>query len=172
MKSLSKYRELWLAAAIALRVAAVATRFPAFATPARLLAVFNDYTILIILALGQMTVILTRSIDLSMASNLAFTGMVIAMLNAAYPSIPVPLLIVLAMVIGSLLGSWTPPRKPGRSSCWWVIRSSCSRSRPGRHSEQFRNASAMPHSKRYSVSVKADSAKHRWPLGRTTPRLA
>ncbi|MCB1452432.1 MAG: ABC transporter permease, partial [Rhizobiaceae bacterium] len=106
MKSLSKYRELWLAAAIALLVAAVATRFPAFATPARLLAVFNDYTILIILALGQMTVILTRSIDLSMASNLAFTGMVIAMLNAAYPSIPVPLLIVLAMVIGSLLGSF------------------------------------------------------------------
>lgn len=106
MKSLAKYRELWLAGAIALLVLAVATRFPAFATPTRLLAVFNDYTILIILALGQMAVILTRSIDLSMASNLAFTGMVVAMTNAAYPAIPVPLLIVMAMAIGSLLGAF------------------------------------------------------------------
>ena len=37
-----------------------------------------------------MAVILTRSIDLSMASNLAFTGMVVAMLNAAYPELPMP----------------------------------------------------------------------------------
>ncbi|MBO6719790.1 MAG: ABC transporter permease [Rhizobiaceae bacterium] len=106
MKSLTKYREIWLAAAIALLVAAVAIRFPAFATPSRLLTVFNDYTILIILALGQMTVILTRSIDLSMAANLAFTGMVIAMTNAAYPAIPIPMLIIMAMAIGSLLGAF------------------------------------------------------------------
>ena len=43
-----------------------------------------------ILALGQMVVILTRSIDLSMAANLAFTGMVVAMINAAYPGLPDP----------------------------------------------------------------------------------
>ena len=46
--------------------------------PAIWRTVFNDTSILIILALGQMVVILTRSIDLSMASNLAFTGMVVA----------------------------------------------------------------------------------------------
>ena len=44
--------------------------------PGNLGDVFNDTSILIILALGQMAVILTRSIDLSMAANLAFTGMV------------------------------------------------------------------------------------------------
>ena len=105
MKALFRQRELWLAGVIALLVAAVALRFPAFAAPQRLLAVFNDYSILIILALGQMAVILTRSIDLSMASNLAFTGMVIAMANAAWPSVPVPLLILAAMAIGAALGS-------------------------------------------------------------------
>jgi rhamnose transport system permease protein len=47
---------------------------------------FNDTSILMMLALGQMVVILTRSIDLSMASNLCFTGMVVAMLNAAHPA--------------------------------------------------------------------------------------
>lgn len=104
--SLARQREIWLAVAIALLVAAVATRFPAFARPANLLSVFNDYSILIILALGQMTVILTRSIDLSMAANLAFTGMVVAMTNAAYPGIPIPLLIVMAMAIGTALGAF------------------------------------------------------------------
>lgn len=105
MKSLLRHRELWLASAIVVLVVAVALRFPAFATPSRMLAVFNDYSILIILALGQMVVILTRSIDLSMASNLAFTGMVIAMTNAAHPAIPIEALIVLAMAIGAALGS-------------------------------------------------------------------
>ena len=53
-----------------------------------------------------MAVILTRSIDLSMASNLAFTGMVVAMINAAFPGFPIPLLIVLAMAIGAALGAF------------------------------------------------------------------
>ncbi|STS87359.1 L-rhamnose ABC transporter, transmembrane component 2 [Klebsiella variicola] len=35
---------------------------------------FNDTAILIILALGQMMVLLTKGIDLSMAANLALTG--------------------------------------------------------------------------------------------------
>lgn len=106
MRSLAKHREIWLAAAIALLVAAVAMRFPAFARPGNLLTVFNDYSILVILALGQMAVILTRSIDLSMAANLAFTGMTVALVNVAYPGIPVPLLIVLAIAIGAALGAF------------------------------------------------------------------
>ncbi len=105
MKSLAKHREIWLLAAIAALVALISIRFPAFARPGNLATVFNDTSILIILALGQMAVILTRSIDLSMASNLAFTGMVVAMTNAAFPGIPIPLLIVMAMVVGTALGA-------------------------------------------------------------------
>lgn len=51
-----------------------------------------------------MVVILTRSIDLSMASNLAFTGMAVAMTNAAFPGVPVMLLVVMALAIGAALG--------------------------------------------------------------------
>ena len=57
-------------------------------------------SILIILALGQMAVILTRCIDLSMAANLALCGMVAAMINAAFPELPIPL-VVLAVVIAA-----------------------------------------------------------------------
>ena len=66
---------------------------PGFATPANLGNVFNDTSILIMLALGQMAVILTKCIDLSVAANLALTGMVVAMLNAAFPGVPVVALI-------------------------------------------------------------------------------
>ena len=68
MSALAKNRELWLVAAIALLVAVITLRFPAFARPQNLAAVFNDTSILMILDLGQMAVILTLSIDLSMAS--------------------------------------------------------------------------------------------------------
>ena len=74
----------------------------AFATPRNLANVFNDTSLLLILALGQMVVILTRSIDLSMASNLCFSGMAAAMLNAAHPNIPILLIILIAVFVGTL----------------------------------------------------------------------
>jgi rhamnose transport system permease protein len=51
-----------------------------------------------------MMVILTRCIDLSIAANLALSGMVVAMINAAAPGVPVPALIVLAVLSGAGLG--------------------------------------------------------------------
>lgn len=105
MKPIKLSRDTLLALALIALVGLVYLRFPAFATPKSLLSVFNDTSILIILALGQMAVILTRCIDLSMASNLALVGMCTAMLNSAVPSIPIPLLVILAMFLGALLGS-------------------------------------------------------------------
>jgi len=102
---LLRSREILLAAAILALVALIASRFPGFVAPGNLANVFNDTAILIILALGQMMVILTRCIDLSIAANLALCGMVVAMLNAAMPGIPVPALIALAILIGTALGA-------------------------------------------------------------------
>jgi rhamnose transport system permease protein len=105
MNALLKNREIWLLAAILLLIGVISTRYGAFASPRNLANVFNDTSILMILALGQMVVILTRSIDLSMASNLAFTGMVVAMINAAFPAGPVPLLMLIAAGVGLALGA-------------------------------------------------------------------
>jgi rhamnose transport system permease protein len=105
MQRLLKNRELLLALIILVMIAGFATRAAGFASPANLASIFNDTSILIILALGQMTVILTKSIDLSVAANLAFTGMAVAMLDAAYPGLPLALLIVLAIGIGAALGA-------------------------------------------------------------------
>ncbi|QLL60575.1 ABC transporter permease [Sinorhizobium mexicanum] len=104
MAKLLKNREILLVVAIVALVGLIALRFPAFVTPASFARVYNDTSILIILALGQMAVILTRCIDLSMAANLALSGMVAAMLNTAFPGLPIPLVILVAMALGGLLG--------------------------------------------------------------------
>ena len=105
MSRLVRTREVWLLLAIVAMIGAITLRTPSFATPGNLLGIFNNTAILIILALGQMVVIITRSIDLSMASNLALSGMVVALINAAYPEIPVPVLMAMAAVCGLALGS-------------------------------------------------------------------
>jgi rhamnose transport system permease protein len=102
---LVRIREIWLALGIAAMIVLVSLRAPNFAAPANLADIFNNTAILMILALGQMAVILTRSIDLSMAANLALSGMIVALINSTMPWVPVPLLIVLAPICGLALGA-------------------------------------------------------------------
>ncbi|MDE1992005.1 MAG: ABC transporter permease [Rhizobiaceae bacterium] len=105
MPRILKRRETLLFIIIIVMIAGFAMRAAGFAEPANLANIFNDTSILIILALAQMTVILTKSIDLSVAANLAFTGMAVAMLNAAYPDLPLIVLVVTAIVMGAVLGA-------------------------------------------------------------------
>lgn len=101
--SLLKSREALLALAILVLLALIATRFPAFIAPANLAGVFNDTAPLIILALGQMIVILTKCIDLSVAANLALCGMVAALMNGA--GVPLPLILLAVIALGAVLGT-------------------------------------------------------------------
>lgn len=100
-----KSRETILFAAILGLLVVVALRFPAFVAPANLVAVFTDTSPLMILAVGQMAVILTRCIDLSVAANLALTGMVCAMINVAAPDLPVAVILMVSLVMGAMLGA-------------------------------------------------------------------
>ncbi len=105
MRRLFRIREFWLAIGIVAMIGLISLRAPSFAEPANLLDLFNDYSILIILALGQMAVILTRSIDLSIAANTALTGMIVALVNHHAPGIPVVLLIAASPLIGLCFGA-------------------------------------------------------------------
>ena len=98
-----KNREVLLALAILLLVGLVAVRFPAFVLPVNLAGVFNDTSPLILLAIGQMIVILTKCIDLSVAATLALCGMVAALLNGT--GVPLALILVLAIALGAALGA-------------------------------------------------------------------
>ncbi|MBS1302719.1 ABC transporter permease [Loktanella sp. SALINAS62] len=97
-------REALLFAAIVALCLLIATRFAGFVAPSNLLRVFNDTSPLILLAIGQMIVILTKCIDLSVAANLALSGMCVAMLNLAYPDLPVAVIVMVAIGLGALMG--------------------------------------------------------------------
>ena len=84
---------------------AVTVAFPGFAAPGNLAAVLNDTSILILLAIGQMLVIVTRGIDLSVAANLALSGMIVALFNRSFPEYGLLPIVGIALLSGTLLGA-------------------------------------------------------------------
>ena len=102
---LLRHRDAALAMIIAALVAAIGLRAPVFVTPQSLIGVLTDTSFLFMLTLAQMAVILTRGIDLSVAANLALTGMMVALASRAAPGLPVAGVIVLAVALGAALGA-------------------------------------------------------------------
>jgi rhamnose transport system permease protein len=100
------HRDVSLGLLVLLCVGAVSLAFPQFATPRNLVEVLDDSSILILLALGQMLVILTRGIDLSVAANLALCGMIVALFNGSYPEAGLLPVLLIAVVSGALLGAF------------------------------------------------------------------
>lgn len=104
MKRIAASREFLLLVVIGLLLGLTSMRFPGFAAPSNLADVFTDTSPLILLAIGQTIVILTRCIDLSVAANLALTGMAVSMINLASPDLPIVLILLIATGLGAFLG--------------------------------------------------------------------
>ncbi len=102
----STRRDLAFAVLTLVLFLAVTFAFPGFATPRNLAGLLDDTAILIMLALGQMLVILVRGIDLSIAANLALCGMIAAVFDRAFPGAGVAPVLALTLVSGALLGAF------------------------------------------------------------------
>lgn len=105
MQSLLRRRETALALIVAVLLGAIAVRAPVFLAASNLDGLLNDGAILAIMALAQMLALLTRGIDLSIAANMALTGMLAALLSKAHPDLWVGLTIALSLVLGLVLGA-------------------------------------------------------------------
>ncbi|MEF2072476.1 ABC transporter permease [Consotaella aegiceratis] len=105
MQRLIQQREFLLAVIIAAIVALITLRAPVFLSPASVDTIITDSGILAMVALAQMLAIMTRGIDLSVASNIALTGMVTALLSKAFPEMPVYQTLAVAIGLGMLLGA-------------------------------------------------------------------
>ncbi|MFP5392949.1 MAG: ABC transporter permease, partial [Gammaproteobacteria bacterium] len=99
-----KKRETLLAVLIVALIGLVGMRAPVFVSASSLGNLLTDGTLLVMLALTQMFVIITRGIDLSVASNLALSGMVAALLGAHNPGLPLALIMLAACATGLGLG--------------------------------------------------------------------
>jgi len=105
LRRLSKNRDAGLTFLTAMLFGVVTFKLPQFASLQSLHGILDDTAILVLLALAQMFVILTRGVDLSVAANVALTGMIAALLNQAHPNVPVVAIVLVSILCGTLLGA-------------------------------------------------------------------
>lgn len=105
MKELLRRRETPLAVILVLLVVGVSSAQPQFLSPGNLQSILLWLPLITLVALGQMCVILTRGIDVSVGSTLGLSGMLTAMLLRDNPSLNLYLAAGLAILFGAVLGA-------------------------------------------------------------------
>src|SRR6476661_2068980 len=104
MQAVVRFREAGIIVFILLLSAVVTLRNPAFLTADNLRDILLNISILVIVALGQTMVIITRGIDLSVGSMIGLTAMMVSFTVVAFPGMPSMFAIPLGMAIGAVLG--------------------------------------------------------------------
>ena len=105
MRDLLKKRDFSLFLTIIFIVIIVSLRTPRFLAADNAIVILEAAAILMMVAIGQLMVIVTAGIDLSVGSVLALTGMSVALLNQYHPGIPISAIVLISIAIGFLLGS-------------------------------------------------------------------
>ncbi len=103
--TIAQFRELALLGFVGLLIVVIGLQSPSFLTLTNFRDILLDISILAMIALAQGVTIITRGIDLSVASILALTAMMVSFLIRAYPETPVILTVLLGIGIGGVLGS-------------------------------------------------------------------
>lgn len=103
--TLVRFRELSIILFILLLVVVVAIDTPAFLTTDNFRNILLNISILVIVALGQTMVIITRGIDLSVSSMIGLIAMMVSFTVVAFPAVSPALAILLGMFLGVILGS-------------------------------------------------------------------
>lgn len=105
IQALVKYREAGIVLSLLMLTLIVGLRNPAFLSITNFRDIVLNISILLMVALGQSMVIITRGIDLSVGSMIGLTAMMVAFVMAAFPTLPPLLMIPLGMALGAALGS-------------------------------------------------------------------
>jgi rhamnose transport system permease protein len=102
---LANVREMGIVLVILVLIPLIGLRNPNFLTASNFRDILLDISILSIVAIGQMMVILTASIDLSVGSVVGLVAMVIGLLVRDNPGIPMAVTVLLGTLLGLVLGS-------------------------------------------------------------------
>ncbi len=106
VQAVVKFREVGILVFILVLGAMITLRNPAFLTPENFRDILLNISILIIVALGQSMVIITRGIDLSVGSIIGLTAMMVSYFIVAYPGLPPVVALPLGMALGAALGAF------------------------------------------------------------------
>ena len=104
--TLARFREVGISIFIVLLILVVSLRSPNFLTPDNFQDILLNISILVIVALAQTMVIITRCIDLSVGSMVGLVAMMVSFVIKENPEMSMLLAILLGMALGSVLGSF------------------------------------------------------------------
>lgn len=105
LRLLARIREAGLLIALAAIVVIVTVQAPRFLQISNLRQILLSVSILAIVAVGQTLVVLTRNVDLSVASSVGLVAYVVRDLLRDHPDIGIPAAIAAGLLIGALLGA-------------------------------------------------------------------
>lgn len=104
---LAAYREAGIVALLMALVAGVSLAEPTFFSARTLNQVLLWAPLLVVVGVGQMMVIITRGIDVSVGSTLGLTGILVGMAFRDYPQVVSPAVgVALSVAIGAVLGAF------------------------------------------------------------------
>lgn len=103
--SFIRLREIPVSVTLVILVVGTYLINPRFLTGQSVKDLLLNSTIVLMLAVGQAVVIITRNVDLSVGSILGISGFLTGTLFATFPGIPIPLVFLAGIVMGILLGA-------------------------------------------------------------------
>jgi rhamnose transport system permease protein len=102
---LMRFREVGIFLFTLLLIAVVSVLSPQFLSVANFRDILLNISILAIVGLGQMMVIITQGIDLSVGSMIGLVAMMVSFMIVAFPDLSPALALLLGMLLGIALGS-------------------------------------------------------------------
>lgn len=102
---LSRFREIGIVAFLVIVIIVTVLLKPNFIQPINIRSILLWIPLLSVVAMGQMMVIITRGIDVSVGSILAFSGIVVGMIFRDFPEFNIYLGTLLGILLGAMLGS-------------------------------------------------------------------
>jgi rhamnose transport system permease protein len=105
LAALLRARELPVSVALIALIAITFALNPLFLSPQGVKDLLLNATIMMILAVGQAIVIITRNVDLSVGSMLGLVAFTVGTLFATQPAIPIWMVFVICIVMGAALGA-------------------------------------------------------------------
>jgi len=102
--AIARFREAGILFVLLLLIVFTALRSSSFLTSSNLSGIALDITILIIVAIGETIVILTRNIDLSVGSIVGFTALFVGVVLKVHPGTPALAALALGAGVGLVFG--------------------------------------------------------------------
>lgn len=104
-RAVGRVREAGLLVVLAAIVVVVSVQAPRFLSTNNIRQILVSVSIIAIVAVGQTVVVLTRNVDLSVASTIGLTAYVVRDLLEDRPDLSIPLAVAVGLLLGALLGA-------------------------------------------------------------------